>query len=244
MKNLRGWTRGVLWTAGMLFGVGAGGSACNPGDERICPDQQAHLCTISYDCDDGCGGLYPVDEEGCLRPLCTADADCGSGETCYMPGAWGGCFHADVQCRDVDGSCECEGMSGCESGGFCVPEVSLPESREIQPGPVSVEDTCMPGGGPGVRVRVGDSAMDGSVMIEIWEPAPLAPGKYRTASGGSFCTQIDGESNCAGGLLEIESWENDVVSGTFHGNVRGFVEGTFTDAPYVATAPMCNVPLP
>jgi hypothetical protein len=85
-----------------------------------------------------CGGTaYGYDEQGCLRPSCETDADCGGGR---------GCFTVDCVTRpwcayEVGSECVCGQDLSCTSRSYCVDEtvagswISLEFSRSVGPCP-------------------------------------------------------------------------------------------------------------
>lgn len=247
IKRSRRNIHGIAQAAGLIIGLGLGCSGGSGGEESesggssggaqpLCANP-AQTCTIAYTCNADCGQGQPFDADGCLRTLCTNDDGCGGGERCMIPGYWGsGCMGSDFACADEAGACACDDGGGCD-GGYCISEMQWPAEMEHQVGPVSVTDTCEPGDGLAVMISIGDMNMPGWVLINIWEPAPLSVGEH--SAGGLICVDSEGETFCAGGIVEITSWEGGLVSGSYRGLVLGRVEGTFTDAPYMQKMLVC-----
>lgn len=231
---------------GAAAGIGCSGggadtesSSSSGGGDPVCADNPAQTCTVPYECDGECGPGSLFDAAGCMRPRCTGDAECGAGERCMVPGQWGDtCLSVDFACADQAGACACSGGGGCD-GGYCLAEASWPPEQAHQSGPVAVSDTCRPGGGIGTMFILGDTLQPGWIVINIWEPAPLALGVHKT-EGAEFCVDAAGETWCASGVVEITSWSNGLVSGSYRSLSIGRIEGAFTDAPYTPQMLMCG----
>jgi hypothetical protein len=107
-------------------GTGSGGSVAS-----VCGDVRRQDCLP--DCDSWeCGKeTSSFDANGCLRELCSTDADCPSDERCFTGeeegGAAGAGSDADGVCvngvgscfSEQNGTCSCGGATICD--GYCVP---------------------------------------------------------------------------------------------------------------------------
>ena len=79
-----------------------------------CSFNPAYQCAGPVDCTQyDCGGLNSaLDSRGCLRLECEHDTDCGDGEVCHDPHAWGKRCETIFSCWDMeDGHCGCGSQS-------------------------------------------------------------------------------------------------------------------------------------
>jgi len=221
-----------------------------------CPANPDFTCAAPYSCAaDECGGLEDrFDEDGCLRPSCGDDSECGGGEVCYRPADWGGCAGSVFACSDMDGSCQCYGTDDC-GGAYCVPESLAPAKVDGPAGPGRVDNACSPDDGPAVEVTIGLDDQDAAckavlgastIRVVIWNMgAPLAPGIYALGPDmGAAWYDKDGDgmwSTSDVGVLTIDGWDANGVSGSYSVIVDGEqVVGSFAALAFCDNPPMCG----
>ncbi len=214
----------------------SGGSVCESGDD--------FTCAGAFDCGDDCGALDSrFDENGCLRPSCSEAGDCGEDEICY--GAlWGICVGSEFMCADNGDVCECGGTDDC-GGNYCVPASALPPSATPPTG-ARLDFACSPDDGSAVKLELGLVDQGATCKSELSDPwlrltvwfmeQPLAPGLYPV----SQVNHSDG-GIAAGGWLMIDSWQGDVVSGSYKVVVgEQLFEGSFMDSEFCGSVGQCG----
>lgn len=73
-----------------------------------CPAHAVFDCVTPVGCDSpnapcgGCNDIFGAD--GCLRPVCDDDEDCGPGERCASIPTF-----LNLMCHEIDGACTCGG---------------------------------------------------------------------------------------------------------------------------------------
>ncbi len=207
-----------------------------------CPHSPTYHCTEAPECDDSCGvGTSRQDENGCPRPDC--GSGCPDGMRCFEPALWGGCAYSYEECTEQEGVCECVISDDC-GGAWCVPE----DAFTTVPGISRFESTCAPNDGPAVHLRIGleaetcnaDYAAQQWLELQLWRPGPLAPGVY-PIDAAIYNTSGDDPGPQVYGIVTIESWDNNVVSGSY---LIGFenvdLAGDFSQTPYCDLQPMCG----
>ena len=99
----------------------------------LCAPEDCSSPTYNWEC----GSYQRLDDDGCLRPICQNESDCGVGDTCYK---YNECFPTDqgcsvnLHCEEYRGACECTWAAGCQDGpqpleeqkGWCIPSEDKP----------------------------------------------------------------------------------------------------------------------
>lgn len=96
-----------------------------------------------------CGELMSVfDAEGCIRPSCTRDMDCGM-QRCFIPSDFDICSSSLGECEDdpVTMTCNCAFANDCTMGGWCVPTDVYPPLAAGPAGVLVIAQTCGPDDG-------------------------------------------------------------------------------------------------
>jgi len=141
-------------TAGTTAGETGGGTTAGPlgCDGGGC----AIECGVG-----GCGPLDHFDAEGCQRPSCSDDDQCGAQERCYVGELFGQCVSSGLFCDYDDelAMCICGGSEDC-GGGYCVDADVYPEGNAGPDGPARLDNGCAPDDGPAIDIRIG--LVDGS----------------------------------------------------------------------------------
>ncbi|MCB9751579.1 MAG: hypothetical protein H6713_16520 [Myxococcales bacterium] len=224
----------------------------------ICDSPNQDCPVYPIDCEAvNCGAPDSYfDEDGCLRASCSSEDDCADGELCYGAILWGGCASSDIFCEDDPQTeqCACGSTDDC-NGAFCIPSELYPDEQLI--GPARVADSCAPNDGPAFTLDFGlesatcdaQPAMNAlRVQINytgILDWVPMAPGEYPLENNvGWAWVDLYGDGNpqeVTSGVLTIESWENDTVTGAIEMHLEGAptIKSTFT-APHCVGAPLCG----
>lgn len=148
--------------------------SCAPPSPCTFPDE----CLAFGSCD-GSSILSYANEDGCVREMCTAPADCTAGTTCFLPLSWGYCGHHGCSDNPEDGgSCDCGFGLDCTNEGFCVPdETGLPPNT-------SGTDFCAALTDPAACEASGVPAELGAChWYEGYELSPAATCEERVAVG-------------------------------------------------------------
>ena len=210
-------------------------------------------CGAGVDCEvsNACGTLDSYfDDDGCLRPTCRRNSDCGAGEVCYYDELYGGCASSSLSCDDDNGECECGGSDDC-GGAYCVPAELLPGGVEAGPTQGWIDRTCAPDDGLALAIELGlaenacfAAPSDGlSVRMVIYtgDPSSYAgfplTGEF-TPGGGFAEISDDGGATTLGaatGALRIFNWGEDTIEGDYEITVEG-------GATYMGSfsVPFCN----
>ncbi len=223
-----------------------GPTSATTGDP-VCAPSDEFSCLGGFDCDD-CGALGSrFDSDGCLRPSCGDDGECGEDEICYGAN-WGLCTSSQYNCADADGTCSCDMTDDC-GGNYCVPTSALPGSASPAEGLRIVRD-CGPDDGPALALEVGladpspdpDQACKSGLSeswlrLSLWDQQPpLAPGTYPVSQGMNSAGDGWG-----GGWLTVESWEGDAVSGSYAAILGdSLYEGSFSAAASCTDDVICG----
>jgi len=221
------------------------GSTSSPttGDP-ICPVSDGFSCVGGYDCGESCGEFASrFDDEGCVRPSCSSDGDCGEGEVCYGAN-WGLCTSSQYNCADESGSCGCDSTDDC-GGNYCVPTSTLPGSA-IPLDRFRLDNDCGPDDGPAVKLEIDQGEDEAVCKTQFSEPwlrltatemgGPLEPGTYPLPQGESSSGDAYG-----GGWLTIDTWEGGYASGSYAAIFGdALFEGAFVDAEFCGTEAQCG----
>lgn len=120
-------------------------------------------------------------------------------------------------------------------------------------GDAAIYNDCAPNDGPAFRVEVGLTAAmckatwpgDQKLLIHVYTMVPAAPGEYPLVFPNAGDAQFDnGDGNliqATEGTLVLESWANDVVTGTYDLTFDGGLHfvGAFS-GPYCAGPALCG----
>ena len=193
---------------GIMLDVG--GSTCDEG----C----AVACGETYEC----GGLSRFDDNGCVKPNCVDDDDCGEGQRCYAAYLFGGCESSGVFCDDSEGQCQCAQDDDC-GGQFCVDETDYPAANPL-PGDASrIDIGCAPNDGPAIEISLGLD--DGACMLPVPTSPPLQLVIY--AEPGSTGTW-DMTTPAANGTYNDGMASHPVTNGTVTiTEYAGFAAGSY-----------------
>ncbi|MBC8073998.1 MAG: hypothetical protein IAG13_37105 [Deltaproteobacteria bacterium] len=109
-------------------------------------------------CPDSCGVLEsPYDANGCVRPECSNDDQCGADERCFVAGEFGLCEPTGLICDRMGGDagqCSCTDDGTCD-GGHCVPEDLWPVEEDPGLGVMRLDFGCGPADGAALWIRSG-----------------------------------------------------------------------------------------
>ncbi|HWB76609.1 MAG TPA: hypothetical protein VG755_16705 [Nannocystaceae bacterium] len=154
-----------------------------------------------------CGDPMSVfDDQGCIRPACTRDMDCGE-QRCFIPTVFDICSSSLGECTDdpVTMTCNCDFANDCTRGGWCVPSDSYPPLAAGPAGVLIVAQTCGPDDGVLVSLRsypIGTTVdcaappdgVDPQLELVFAEPALLDTYRFSAmASNGSGTFDDDGD---------------------------------------------------
>lgn len=120
-------------------------------------------------------------------------------------------------------------------------------------GDAAIYNDCAPNDGPAFRVEIGlSTAMckatwpgDEKLLVHVYTMVPAAPGEYPLVFPNEGDAQFDNGSGnliqATEGTLVLESWANDVVSGTYDLHFDGGLHfvGAFA-GPYCAGPALCG----
>lgn len=220
---------------------------CGPGQCEVFP----------IDCGpDGCGGLGRIDEEGCFRPGCSTDEECGDDERCYRPMDFGNCVSSDVFCEDnfETMQCECGSTDDC-GGSYCVPADVYPTPAEGPSDAGIVADDCAPDDGPAMAFSFGlandtcgDPAPPESAVVRIridYFDDTVVTHEFGITSGLGWGTYDAGDGvlvDALFGHLNIDAWDAGGVTGSYDIVLEdgSYYAATFEGAAYCPEDPMCG----
>jgi len=205
----------------------------------VCEGNEDFTCAGAYECGESCGDLGSrFDAQGCLRPSCGDDDECGADEFCYG-GDWGICTGSSFTCADSDGSCECGGTDDC-GGNYCVPKSSLSAGEPLIG--ARLGEACGPDDGNAITLQLGTSECEGdlpdpSMELILWgQSNPIVSGTYPIDEGTSSDSAAFG-----GGKLTIDSWNGSQVTGSYAVIFGGSLyEGSFDSVEFCKFELMCG----
>ena len=213
--------------------------------------------------EDGCGPLDQFDAQGCQRPSCSDDADCGGSERCFVGDLFGVCVSSGSSCEYDDElmMCLCGGLTDC-NGGYCVDAEAYPEGTAGPDGASRLQNGCAPNDGPAVDILIGlpdgtcaslfgpEPAMrfsiydlefgtTGTFEIGIQNTGTAGQGWYQNGDSGESVwlgTVTISEWGLDAGIAgSYEVWAGEQADGGF-----GHYVGTFSDAQFCDNEADCG----
>lgn len=234
-----------------------GSTTAGPGG--VCDVTDSFACGDGVSCENGdeCGALDSYfDDDGCLRPTCRRNDQCGDGEFCYYDSLFGGCSSSGVFCDDTDGECQCGQTDDC-GGAYCVPADLLPGGVEAGPTRGWIDDSCAPDDGGALELQLGLAAsLCGAeageglyVRMVVYVDNPSIDSGFSltseaTSPGGYVQISDDGGATPLGdatAALRIFNWGDDTVDGDYEVTVEGgpTYAGSFS-VPYCMSDVTCG----